>query len=448
MSFFRKRWQEKPRGPVRLNQGSPIARGLVGCYIFNEGGGPLTHNLAGLNHGTIGGNCSWGYGPGGLGLTIPSETANTGVNCGTVESNHPLALQGGGWTWLVGLSSANLYVSRASPNLLSCGTGGDQRYAFQTNNTNNFIQYINGSASEVSSNSLWADDGNVTAVGWANQKGGDAYWYVNGTVAEAETTSTATPSISADTLALLNRDDFFRTPTGTFYYVYIWDRALRHNDIQMLWADPWQVIAPSNNFAAWLNEPAGAPTTKTLSGGVTAPSATASGTIDPMPVDLSGGVTAPAATASGTIDPMPVDLSGGVTAPAGTASGTIVIAVAGVKTLSGGVTAPATTASGTIDPMPVDVSGGVTAPAATASGTLEIALPVVLSGGVTAPAATASGTATGATGGTITGGLGFGEERLRKLERQQLKEQERLRAIRLDDEVVLNLLKMRIRRRQ
>jgi len=47
---------EKPMYGVLLNPYHPLARGLVGCWLFNEGGGNSVFDLSGYgNHGMLGG---------------------------------------------------------------------------------------------------------------------------------------------------------------------------------------------------------------------------------------------------------------------------------------------------------------------------------------------------------------------------------------------------------
>jgi len=54
---------EKPMYGVLLNPYHPLSRGLIGCWLFNEGGGNIVYDLSGYgNHGTLGGGTA-GYCP-------------------------------------------------------------------------------------------------------------------------------------------------------------------------------------------------------------------------------------------------------------------------------------------------------------------------------------------------------------------------------------------------
>ncbi len=55
--------QLKPTRGIRLNKSHPLARGLVGCWPFNEGSGGQVFDLSGNgNTGTLVGNPSWDFG--------------------------------------------------------------------------------------------------------------------------------------------------------------------------------------------------------------------------------------------------------------------------------------------------------------------------------------------------------------------------------------------------
>lgn len=130
---------------------------------------------------------------------------------------------------------------------------------------------------------------------------------------------------------------------------------------------------------------------RNLSGSVTAPIAATTGIVA-VQVSLTGAVTAPMATVSGTMV-AGIALTGAVTAPMATAAGTAVVP----RNLSGAVTALVAAVAGTAV-VPRSLSGSVTAPSAVVAGTIAIAQTgVELSGSVTAPQATVTGTAVVAT---------------------------------------------------
>lgn len=55
-----KRWIQKPPLGVQINWAHPISRGLVGCWLMNEGSGNKIYDLSNNNNnGTFYGNTSW-----------------------------------------------------------------------------------------------------------------------------------------------------------------------------------------------------------------------------------------------------------------------------------------------------------------------------------------------------------------------------------------------------
>jgi hypothetical protein len=147
-----------------------------------------------------------------------------------------------------------------------------------------------------------------------------------------------------------------------------------------------------------------------LSGSVTAPSQTVSGTATHVApaFNLSAGITAPSQVVSGTATSAApaVNLSGAVTAPSPVAAGTATRTVPEFN-LNGGVTAPSQSVSGsaTFSLPAANLSGALTAPSQTVSGTATNAAPVYsLSGGVTAPSPQVAGAATHTAPGYLLSG--------------------------------------------
>ena len=73
----------KPPKGAMLNRGHPLARGLVGCWLMNEGGGNIVNDLSGNgNTGTLIGTApSWIGGKYGPAVSLPA-TGNEGINLG------------------------------------------------------------------------------------------------------------------------------------------------------------------------------------------------------------------------------------------------------------------------------------------------------------------------------------------------------------------------------
>jgi hypothetical protein len=104
-------------GTVKVNGANPLARGLVGFWICNEGGGTILHDLATTNHGTLPASpVVWGATGAGRGLVTPG-----GVNSGQITIAAPTSgltglVTAAKWTmmaWLVPSASKSYCIPLA-----------------------------------------------------------------------------------------------------------------------------------------------------------------------------------------------------------------------------------------------------------------------------------------------------------------------------------------------
>src|SRR2546421_50667 len=81
-----KSWLMKPPVGTQINFGHPLAKGLVGCWLFNEFGGKLVSNGLFRNHGTLSGATlpSWSTGPTGPALTFDGSSSYVDVGSDSV----------------------------------------------------------------------------------------------------------------------------------------------------------------------------------------------------------------------------------------------------------------------------------------------------------------------------------------------------------------------------
>ena len=84
--------QDKPPVGSQINWGHPLARGLVGCWLFNEGAGGKAHDLSGRgNHGALT-NFAFpstptsGWNPGRTGIGLKFDGVDDYVDCGNKPS--------------------------------------------------------------------------------------------------------------------------------------------------------------------------------------------------------------------------------------------------------------------------------------------------------------------------------------------------------------------------
>ncbi len=78
----------KPVRGIRLNKSHPLARGLVGYWLFNEGSGNKVFDLSGNgNTGTFVGDVVWTPGQSGNAIYVPGS--NDYINCGNGSTLNP-----------------------------------------------------------------------------------------------------------------------------------------------------------------------------------------------------------------------------------------------------------------------------------------------------------------------------------------------------------------------
>jgi len=67
----------KPPKGAMINRGSNFARGLVGCWLMNEGGGNIVNDLSGNGNNLALNSCLWGAGK--FGSTVEGDRANSWI---------------------------------------------------------------------------------------------------------------------------------------------------------------------------------------------------------------------------------------------------------------------------------------------------------------------------------------------------------------------------------
>jgi len=248
---------EKPMYGVLLNPYHPLARGLVGCWLFNEGGGNIVCDLSGHgNHGTLGGgtatNCpSWQPGRGGTALSFDGD--NDFIDCGSSPS---LCITGA-LTILLWINSSGLtgypdggnddagFVSKNKSSYKYFSSSVDKIYELAILNNTLYFQIGNGStcsscSGDASSliDSAWHQ---IVALwdGTTNTNGMKIYF--DGVVKYQATSSISSIQTSNDYLTIsgLGTDIYNPTFNGLIDAVFIWERALSAEEIWQLYTDPF-----------------------------------------------------------------------------------------------------------------------------------------------------------------------------------------------------------------
>lgn len=215
----------KPPLGSQINWGHPLANGMLGCWLFNEGGGSKILNIASpLYHGTLTTNgltdTTW---KGGLyGLVVSHSNAHTsnGVTIPALTSTttHTLA------TWVKLTSIASSYQ-----NLL--GNSGTSGYWTLSGKLNSYTGAADKLSTTAVSTGVW--------VFWiCSVLAGNATFYLNGV---ADGTATGIPSYPFN--GMLCDNGASEQFTGSMSHQYLWvGRALTASDARTLYTDPFCMI--------------------------------------------------------------------------------------------------------------------------------------------------------------------------------------------------------------
>lgn len=230
----------KPPYGSRLIRGHPLAQGLIGAWLFTEGGGLRIVNLGSeLDRAAVGaaGALAWQASP--FGPALDGDGSASYLTAGTRTTEPPFSIAAAFATPApatgAAIVSINNPLSTDDQHALTLGPG-DSKIAAMTRDTATFQSAI--STTTVVANRWYQ------AVGvWAATN--DRRIYLDG-VHEATNTSSQTPIATPDTVNLLRLGD--SSPNfywgGQVAYVYLWDRELSPVEIAELAGNPYQMFAP------------------------------------------------------------------------------------------------------------------------------------------------------------------------------------------------------------
>lgn len=264
-------WQRKPPFGSVLDRSHQLARGMVGCWLANEGAGDRLLDIAGGYHGTSSSHIAWtGVVAGRDGPRVSNTSTQPYVDCGDIAALDGLTrLSIAGW-WLQDAINAN---SALVAKWIYSTQGG---FAIQSGQD---------SAPQVTiylATSL-TDDGGGCKVNASTNRAANRWHHLafvydgsqstNATRlrvyqdgAEVSTTQslgsvpTSLQSNSA-TLRWLYWDGLTRYWNGGFGGGQIWDRALSAAEVAWLYAEPYAMIRPSPAKRLYY-APASAPATR------------------------------------------------------------------------------------------------------------------------------------------------------------------------------------------
>jgi len=238
-------WLNKPFRGIQLNKAHPLARGLVGCWSFNEGSGTKVNDCAKRTISTLQNGPTWDDN----GILFDANLEHVqGPNGSLLQANGTVAF---GYTYTVDTTYEYWVVL-------------DDDYAefsILGNGVTNMNWYINGSANvaiDANTNYLSADHSAMVFT-W-NATGNSRKFYFEGNFIEENATE-----FTWDAAGVADHDiriggrpgSTGRYAGGIIHWFYIYDRDLSADEIAWLSREPYAMFEPY--FPIWaLDHPSGA----------------------------------------------------------------------------------------------------------------------------------------------------------------------------------------------
>lgn len=224
----------KPRPFRKITKGHPMSKGLVGCWLFNEGGGDIAYDLSGnANHSSAwNGNTTWApgkYGPATLYdnngdyITVPdspSLSPTTGITVLALFYPTDVTFRGI-------VTKFDIATSTYGDYSLYMGNGD---LVFRINSANSM------NAGVITANQ-WHH-----VVGTYRSSDQEQAIYLDGAPKASGNSFQGALNASGDPLEIGVYNTGTACLNGLIDYVMIWDRALLAFEIQSLYYDPFQMF--------------------------------------------------------------------------------------------------------------------------------------------------------------------------------------------------------------
>jgi hypothetical protein len=214
-----KQWgQQKPPPGAQIDWSHPLARGLVGCWLFNDGAGLILHNSAtpAVNIQLSASGFSWGTG--GL-ISNPSTNAMVGTCAINIGTSHSVLVlytpaEVTGWNCIFATSSAQGLYQNGNRASWDAGGGGSRNPTTTlTAGQRTHLIYTNG-------------DSGVT-------------WYRDG-----KNDGTAAAVSGSVSFATVFNDTYNEPGVGVFEQILIWNRKISAEEASLVFASPYSFLLP------------------------------------------------------------------------------------------------------------------------------------------------------------------------------------------------------------
>ena len=255
IGILKKGWLQKPPLGVQINHAHPLARGLVGCWLFNEGGGDIAYDLSGYgNHGTLNGmafppTTASGWNPGRDGVGLMFDGSNDYVDCGNDPSlNITDAITIEAWIKMVSTSTDGMIVAK-------WGTFADTQWSYfsRVDVTNPRFGFSADGATTCGIKTY--TDLTIVQNRWHHvvstwrKIDGTMRAYLDGVASSQIANCSNNLFISSKPVSIgRDSDNAVHHFNGSIDQVRIYNRALTADEIQQLYIDPYCTFEPATKY--------------------------------------------------------------------------------------------------------------------------------------------------------------------------------------------------------
>lgn len=227
----------KPPLGAQINTGHPLAKGLIGCWLMNGGGGNKTYDISGNNNNGTLTSTTWDSGQFGATLGFNGSSSNI-----IMPKPGPLGGDARSFvTWFK--SSSTLTQVLISYGLWSSG----QAFYFSSEN-NTLVLRVNGANKIYTAANL--DDGKwhqaaITLPSSATVN--DALIYLDGVLAAFSSSTNGTLALNTASTNPIYLGQYFNggnNISGNLDITLLYNRQLSPSEIQQLYAQPFAFMQP------------------------------------------------------------------------------------------------------------------------------------------------------------------------------------------------------------
>lgn len=235
----------KPPLGSKINVAHPLANGLAGCWMFNEGGGQKAFDGRGTSTGTLSGGPTYKKTTRGNAVTFSGAGSINVGNSSALKITGPITIYA--CINLPNFTNLSFIINKTG----SVNTGVPAPYDFYIQDTTGLPVLAKGNGAGatpgtnynqfVGSTGLTANTWNHVAVTMSGSNNGTVTHYLNGVVNGSGSLSFSGASTDGGANALIGSRADGGIFTGLMGHIYIYNRVLSATEIKQLYVNPYAI---------------------------------------------------------------------------------------------------------------------------------------------------------------------------------------------------------------